>query len=404
MDFLSNTTVFNPSAGIQRGQKTTIISTGFTKKILFYVLPDNISSESRERTLFLLAALGASTEESLDKWKSWILTYVCAMTPAIAKMVSSKMFQAIQVSSARILEIDQVFEEVEKAIEQDDATAVGVLTTKLASLEIFTALPRLPSGLNLANANGEWNAKVVACHFSIMLFLAGKRVDGNDHSQITTARPRAVKSKAHLAGTVDLLEGTFRLSNTAHTRINDAWSEMGALRAIVFTEYAKFESAEVDEYQNIIWTTMHLLRFSGMSHAAIVFSFLQVCPWVHEIPTLRPALAAYARSIVEAEKVDQKLFPYVKLIYGDKSTFFLRKDLEPLIACAVSVLTETNPTLAAYFTKAEFAPIVEAFELKRKEKESKTGSKIFLEAPKPKFADEEEEETSDDEEGSEEDV
>lgn len=400
MEFLSTTTVFNPSAGIQKGPKTTVPATGFTKKITYYTLPETASTETRERVMFYLASLGTSSEESLEKWKSWIVTYVCAMTPALSKMLNAKMFQATQIPSPKLLEVDTIFSDAESAILKDDAAAVESITARLASLDTFPVLPKMAEKLNLANANGEWTAKVIACHFSIMLFLAGKRVDGNDHSQVTIARPRAIKSKAHLDGTIELLEGTFRMSNRAHTRINDAWSEMGALRAIVFTEYAKFESAEVDEYQNLIWTTMHLLRFSGMSHAAIVFSFLQVCPWVHEIPTLRPALALYARSVVEAEKVDSKLFPYIKLIYGDKSTFFLRKDLEPLIACAVSVLTETNPTLAAYYTKPEFAPIVEAFELKRREKESKAGSKIFLEAPKPAFADEDAESDKSEEEGS----
>lgn len=400
MEFLSTTTVFNPSAGIQKGPKTTVPATGFTKKITYYTLPETASTETRERVMFYLASLGTSSEESLEKWKSWVVTYVCAMTPALSKMLNAKMFQATQIPSPKLLEVDTIFSDAESAILKDDAAAVESITARLAALDTFPVLPRMAEKLNLANANGEWTAKVIACHFSIMLFLAGKRVDGNDHSQVTIARPRAIKSKAHLDGTIELLEGTFRMSNRAHTRINDAWSEMGALRAIVFTEYAKFESAEVDEYQNLIWTTMHLLRFSGMSHAAIVFSFLQVCPWVYEIPTLRPALALYARSVVEAEKVDSKLFPYIKLIYGDKSTFFLRKDLEPLIACAVSVLTETNPTLAAYYTKPEFAPIVEAFELKRREKESKAGSKIFLEAPKPAFADEDAESDKSEEEGS----
>lgn len=400
MEFLSTTTVFNPSAGIQKGPKTTVPATGFTKKITYYTLPETASTETRERVMFYLASLGTSSEESLEKWKSWVVTYVCAMTPALSKMLNAKMFQAIQIPSTKLLEVDTIFSDAESAILKDDAAAVESITARLASLDTFPLLPKMAEKLNLADANGEWTAKVIACHFSIMLFLAGKRVDGNDHSQVTIARPRAIKSKAHLDGTIELLEGTFRMSDRAHTRINDAWSEMGALRAIVFTEYAKFESAEVDEYQNLIWTTMHLLRFSGMSHAAIVFSFLQVCPWVYEIPTLRPALALYARSVVEAEKVDSKLFPYIKLIYGDKSTFFLRKDLEPLIACAVSVLTETNPTLAAYYTKPEFAPIVEAFELKRREKESKAGSKIFLEASKPAFADEDAESDKSEEEGS----
>jgi hypothetical protein len=392
MDFLKEATIFNPSSGVAKGGPTTMVSTSFAKKIPYYVLPETMSLQAREYFVFYIAALGTSEGQSMDAWKSWIVTYVCAVTPAVSKMLSSKMFQAMQLSSPKALLVTEVFEKVEKAIDSNDADLVTKLTTVLANLDIFEGMPKMKAGLSLTEANGEWNYKILMCHFSIVLFLAGKRVAGDDHSQITVARPKALKSKAHLDDTIDLLEGSFRLSNKAHTRINDAWSEMGALRAVVFTEYAKFESATADESQNLIWTTMHLLRFSGMSHAAIVFNFLQVCPWVYEIPTLRPAIAAYGRSVVEAAKVDPKMFPYMKLILGDKSTFFQRKELEPLIACAVSVLTETNPTLAGYFTKPEFAPIVEAFNLKREAKERETGSKIGIEVPKPKFEDEESDE------------
>lgn len=390
MDAIKNSTVFNPTSGIGYGTGSVAMATSFSEPITYYTLPETMSQKSRARIVFYIAALGTSTDIGLKRWKSWLVTYVCAVTPAVGKMLNRKTFQAVQLSSTKVLEVDTIFDALEDQLDAEDAAGVERSSKALADLNIFADFPRMKGGLNLGAANGEWTFKVVACHYSIVLFLAGKRVAGDDHSQITVARPRALKSKAHISDPVDLLEGSFKLSDVSHVKINDAWSEMGALRGVVFTEYIKFESVDTDEFQNLIWTTLHLLRFSGMSHASIVYNFLQVCPWVHEIPTLRPALASYARSIVEASKVDPRLFPYIKLIYGDKSTFFQRKDLEPLIACAVSVLTETNPTLSAYFTRPEFAPIVEAFNSKRQEKEAQLGASIKITAPTMQFEDDEE--------------
>lgn len=368
------------------------------QKIPFYVFPEDMAEMTAERVMFYIAALGTSEEPSLEKWKSWIVTYVCLITPGVTKMLDTRLFQPHQVQAGTILEISRLFDEAEEALDNDNVEKSAEITAQLASLKGFPLLPQMASGLNLADANGEWRVKVVTCHFSIMLFLAGKRVSGDNHSQITVSRPKAVKAKAHIEDMVDLLEGSFKMSNVAHFKINDAWAELGALKGVVFPEYVKFESSEASELHNLIWTTMHLLRFSGMSHASIVYHFLQVCPWVHEIPTLRPALAIYAKSVVEAGKVDPKLFPYVKLIYGDKSTFFPRKELEPLIACAVSVLTETNPTLAAYFVRPEFSPIVEAFEQKRAEKEAQGKKRIELNVQQTSFEDDDSTESSSDQE------
>lgn len=395
MQELKGVTIFEPSSGLQKGSAPNLVGTGFERKIPFYVFPPNMTIQHREYMTFYLAGLGTSEEPRLEAWKSWIVTYVSIVTPPIAKMLNTKMFQPIMVSSPKILSLVEIFERVEKAIEDDNLTLAGQITAELEELVVFEGLPAMKKGLNLATANGEWTTKVIVSHYAIMLFLAGKRMSGDNHSQITVARPKALKGKAHLEGSIELLEGTFRMSDEAHVKINDAWSEMGSLRAVVFTEYARYEATTASEVQNLIWTTMHLLRFSGMSHAAIVFNFLQVCPWVYEVPTLRPALATYIRSVVASSKVDQKIFPYLKLIQGDKSDFFKRSELEPLIACAVSVLTETNPTLAAFYTKPEFAPIVEAFTVLREEKEKTGAPKVELTPPSKSFEENEEDEESD---------
>lgn len=364
-------------------------ASAFSKKLPYYVLPENLGYEQHCFALFYLAGLATAVEGSLESWKSWVVTYVCAVTPSFAKQLDAKAYQATAVEAGILRQFLGLYTELEAALGAEDINAVHTISDTLCNIPVFPLLPKMDKTLSFGDANGEWSMKPIVCHYAIMLYLAGKRVTGANHAQVTVARPKALKAKAHLEDEVSLLEGSFRMSDFSHSKINDAWSELGSVRSVVFTEYLKYESAHADESQNLIWTTMHLLRFSGMSHAAIIFNFIQVCPWVDEIPTLRPALAAYARSVIAAAKCDAKIFPYLKLIYGDKSTFFARKDMEPLIACAVNVLAETNQTLAAYFTKPEFTPIVDAFTALREEKEAKGDAAVVLDNKNEAFADEE---------------
>lgn len=289
------------------------------------------------------------------------------LTPDLAPLFSATIYQPRQMSMVTIGSVDALFADLETAIEKDDVSTAKDITDKMSKLEWLSLFPIPTEGLNLAVANGEWTGTVVVCHYSIVLFMAGKRVAGDNHDQINIQRPRALRSKIHYSEPLEMLEGSFRMSNHCHTAVNDAWSDMSSLKAVVFTEYSKYDSPDSDESQNIIWTTMHMLRFSGMSHAAILFNFLQTYPWAGDMPLLRASLSTYIRSVVAASKVEKRVLPYVKLIQGDKSGLFARKELEPLIACAVAALQEVQPTLAAYYTKPEFSAIVEAF-LERREK------------------------------------
>jgi hypothetical protein len=189
----------------------------------------------------------------------------------------------------------------------------------------------------------------------------GKRIEGDDHSAITASRPDAVKKKAHLSQQMAFLDGALKLSDNSHIPINSAWAELSALRALTITEFSKYSQNDTDFVQDLIYTTMHLLKWSGMTHAKITMNLLLAYPWIDEIPVLRTALGVYVESVVALMKVDPVLRPYVKLISGDKSAVFPRKELEPLVACAVSVAEETGEEIKKFYRSNAFVGVVEAF-------------------------------------------
>jgi len=222
-------------------------------------------------------------------------------------------------------------------------------------------LPPLNTDQDWMEGHGEWIPKVFACHYALVLFLAGKRLEGDDHTAMTVNRPKALRDKAHLGSSVGFLDGSLRLSDVSHLQINNAWAEMANLRSTCITEFASYSASDTDFIQDIVYTTMHLLQNSGMQHAKITYGFLKAYDWVVEVPALRNSLGTYIDSIKAASKYPQTIQPYLKLIYGDKIDIFPRKDLEPLVACAVAIGRETNENLGDFYSSNEYASIVEAF-------------------------------------------
>jgi len=244
---------------------------------------------------------------------------------------------------------------------------------------VVAGLPEIPKDKDWMSVHGEWIPKVLACHYSLVLFLAGKRVDGSDHTSMTVKRPKALRDKAHLGASVGFLDGALRLSDTSHLLINNAWAEMSILRSTCITEFAAFSASDTDFIQDIVYTTMHLLQFSGMQHAKITHGFLKAYDWVVEVPSLRNSLGIFVGSVKAMAKYPGEIQPYLKVIYGDKVDVFPRKELEPLVACALAVGREIDENLKDFFSSGEYAAIVEAFMDERERRRTIREGKILRE-------------------------
>jgi len=98
--------------------------------------------------------------------------------------------------------------------------------------------------------------------------------------------------------------------------------------------------------------------------------FIRSYPWIVEIPALRTPLSVYVESMGALSRTDPVQRPFIKVIYGDKSPIFPRKELEPLVACAVKVATNVSETIKGFYVSNAFTAIVEAFEdeLERRER------------------------------------
>lgn len=370
MTSLSGPSIFAPrdvSRGVKGGAP---VKSSFVDKVVVHVLPAGTTEETSGAVARLLMVSGTSDSKTLSEWKSYVATYTLIMFPTLRKKMTATGFSFKEISADELGTIRAAFKIMDDAMEKEDKVEIDEAAKGLVGKRFLVGLPVCAPGRDWMSSHGECIPKVYACHYSLVLFLAGKRIDGDDHSAMTVRRPQALKKKAHLGDSVSFLDGSMRLSDASHVYINSAWSEMSLLRSICIQEFSRFSGTETDFIQDLIHTTMHLLRYSGMQHARITHGFLKAYPWVVEIPVLKTSLGIYVDSAMSAAKYPEHLQPYLKLMYGDKTDVFPRKELEPLIACAVAASSETNESLKDFYTSGEFGAIVEAFLTERERREN----------------------------------
>jgi len=231
----------------------------------------------------------------------------------------------------------------------------------LLGLTLHPGLPAAGASQGYRWCGAEASMKHVYAHYSLVVFLAGKGIDDINRSAITEKRPRAIINKCKLDEVTETLNGSLRLSDPSHTYINAAWSEMTIFRAACFMEFIHYASMEVNLAQDIIYTSVHLLRYTGLSHARFSYKLIKSNPWVREFPPLQSSVAVFEDSLKESMRVPSILQPYVKLIYADKSSLFPRKEMEPLVACAAAMEQQLHDTVQQFFRSDKYAAIVDLF-------------------------------------------
>jgi hypothetical protein len=352
---------FAPGQGQGGRGKAPPVALSITEKTPYWVLPGSSSDETKISLLLHLAMAGTSESGKLSDWKTWVLTYLVGVAPHLSSKLPARAYPKNTYNDEQVKHLTDGLARIKGFYETKDMTVITSSMNDYVSKIQIPGLPQPNLGLEWSSLSGDWNPRVLLSHFSIVLFLAGKRVEGTDHSSITTARPEALRKKAHMLKPRALLDGPLRLSDTSHNLINNSWAEMSAARAAAIVEFSTYGQSDTDFGQDIIYTTMHLLRWSGLQHAKITMDFLHAYPWAPEVPTLRTFVAKYIESMKAAGKYEAGLQPYLKIIFQDKVDIFPRKELEPLVGCALEMMEYASDTLKDFYRSSEYSSIVAAF-------------------------------------------
>lgn len=359
MSKVENLFAANPATAAKARAPPTALSV--TEKTPYLVLPGTSDEDTAVAWLLHLALLGTSVTTRVKEWKSWVLSYLIAVAPHLAAKIPGRAYPRIVLSDTQIKDMVKTLGDIKALYATKDKNIVVPGMKKACESISFDGLPVIAKDLPWEKLSGDWDVKILLGHFSIVLFLVGKRIEGSDHSPIAKARPEAVRKKAHLFTVRALLDGDLRMSDVSHNLINSAWAEMAVVRSVAITEFAAYSQSDTDFGQDIIYTTMHLLRWSGMQHARITMDFLHTYPWATEVPQLRTFIAKYLDHMKTAAKFDPVLQPYLKVIFQDKVDVFPRKELEPLVGCALDTQEAVSDTLKNFYRSSDYSSIVAAF-------------------------------------------
>lgn len=371
--------------------------TRFTRKMVITTLPETARGEAKDGMALYLMLCGTSTSNDMDEWKLYIATYTAFIVPSSAAQLPKDVYNVVPMSEVKVNTLVTAFQGYMEAVggSEDGATEGQKQAFLQGARQI--GLPSPNTSLPWHEGYMEIAPKIVVSHYAIVLFLMAKRVEKGNHDPISVRRPLALRGKAHIDEVCAFLDGTLRLSDTSHVMINNAWAESSSLRALAVKEFATYQEMETDITQDLIYTSMHLMKFGNMSHAKITYNFLRAHEWADEVPSLQGAIGVYRDSVVASAKHPEHLRPYLKLIYGDKLGIFPRNELEVLVDCAVEVEKQNNPTLEDFYVSDKYATVVEAF-MNERAKRAELRTKTLDHKVKQVSYDEDEEEDVDGEE------
>lgn len=401
MTEIAGNNMFSPALGsIGTRSKKSTVTTRLTTPIKYYVSEGKMNRDTIMDMAFACTVSATSESTTLDQWKNLIATFTNTLFDGIVTKLPKDQYQMVKLSDADIAKLRQSFVTLDNATDAIiDDNSTGLPVGAFGGFYPSWDLP-IPSQ-SVAGGWGTYSRseKTLYAHYALVVFLAGKKITNDNRTAITVARPKALIGKFTIEG-VETLNGLLKMSNVAHEMIFQAWLEMSSLKAECFREFSSYTASQTSLGQDIILTNITLMRFAQMNHATIIHKFLLAYPWASELPYLRQPLTLYMDSLAAAAKMPASLQPFIKIIWGDKSGLFPRKDLGALIAVALDTEKEVNETLSSYYSDERFASIVEAFRDdrdRRVTKKNKIGHETVVVAEENETDEEaEEEEEADD--------
>lgn len=337
-----------------------LLPTALTLKTKVYVVPAGLSADQLLMVGLVFMLMGTADSATLEMWKSYLVSYTCFLIPGMRQRLPTDLFTFSTIPMAMITAVLERVQPYVAAAQLDEASNT-LPDDGLSGIMLHGDLPAAAALQGYKWCGAEATSKHVFSHYSIIVYLAGKVVTEEKRDNFVTARSGAMISKAKLDALTLTLNGPLRLSDSSHIYLNAAWGEMSIFRATCFLEFMGYASMKVTHSQELIYTSVHLLRYSGMSHAMFAYKLIRAYPWVKDFEPLQSSYHVFMDSLRMSLKVPEQLQPYLKIIYADKSGLFPRKDMEPLVACALAEEEKVSESITNFYRSDKFAGIVDMF-------------------------------------------
>jgi hypothetical protein len=310
--------------------------TGVKRSILIYRLPAGMDDATRLSCMAALTLCGKSDETEVRPWQTWIGTYVCIAFEEFAGRIAAEGKDEYRLEDLPTTFVDAV----QNANNRDD-------------LDKVPALLPIPDGL--PPTTGAYTTFLYNCskiegvygYLSLMTFLMGKRINDQNRASIETKRPGNLVQAWSPGDAEYILTGAGKMGRKAHEMVPIAWDQSAILRELVVREFITFSGSKIHPME-VTATLFRMIEHSGMQGALFAHRLLQSCPWVSEIPILKPDIAVYAQSVQLYLSLPAEERGFTKLIKGNTTKIFRAKSMPGLIKCAWLWISQSEPSTAQY--------------------------------------------------------
>lgn len=320
---------------------------GIVEKLTVYHWPrGEYSNDSQLAVLAFFTAYGKSESISPSTWATWAFSYIMLAFPGmkeLARNENEREYNFIPLPSAFV----QALVNAASAAEDYDDENPDAYRQVISNIPILPSLPEIPisEGSFPPELAATATVQAVYGYTSLLMFLAGKKIDEKNSSTITERRPYNLINAYNIPEpSAYCLAGEGKMSSAAHKYVNQAWVTYAHMRTAVITEAARFATG-TSLAQRVTYTVVKLMEYSGMQQATFIHEFLQAMPQAVNYSCIRPSYNAYTTSLREVAAKPGYLQPYFKLIHGERTRAFHRNSILTLSACATAYKKYTTPSM-----------------------------------------------------------
>ena len=341
---------------------------GMKYVLKIYCLSKTDAAEQAAVKAFHLYLIMCGTSDSVvDKeWENYVATLACACLPSIKPGLLGQpaSYEEITLSTADVKALTEWYEQCWESSNLARLNTQGYDERPPQSLRAPHGLTfQLPQGAGAFQGDMEDLMALPSLygHFSLVIFLADKKDLEHGARGLTHERGVAIEQKYFNGKQIASLTGTLALSDAAHRSIPVVYVSPAALRKLIFKKVASFDQHSSDVCSEVIATTTRLMRYSGMQHVPLIDRYLSRYKYADAITMLRVDLLEYRASKRDMKTIPDEQVPYFKLIFGNDSYPFLRKNLTNLVAVAVTDAREEKPDLRYRWVPANYDRIMERY-------------------------------------------
>jgi hypothetical protein len=313
------------------------------------------NNDHRLACLAVLTQCGRSAEQRFEPWEAFILTFAILCFPGLEQLIRQES-AALQVEDLPEVFIEAVIEGGRTLMTPPPA---GEEPTLFVNIPLPEHLPSYTAVLDVHLINAS-KIEGIYGYYSLLLFLAGKKITVDNISSVTDRRPSALLRKYGDNGISYILTGPGRIADHNFYYLNLAWTRLPAPRLAICKETATYEGT-VNRSQEVVFTTFALMRWSNVQYVPLIKTLMDAYPQVGRVSYLRPGIEEFKKSVVMLLTKPVHYQPYWKLLYGDATQIFSRKNMQTLIACAVAYNRRFQPTLANFVADPQSTHLVDDF-------------------------------------------